>query len=463
MLIPVPAAELLAIAQEYLDSGRPDAAGRMARHVLAAQPDAPDALLLAGLAAFHAGRHAEAGDLVARAATLSGTAASWRSLAEIRRIEARLEEALGAARHAVALNPADPLALFQLALVLYDRQELPACLAAARAALELRPSMPDARMKLAQALLATGEFAQGWQEYEWRWRIQGAAPPLPDTDRPMWNGAPLAAPLLLIADQGYGDAIMFARYLPWALARAPDAVVAASAELHPLLHAIQPGLRLVSRWEDVPGFAAWCPFSSLPLLHGTTLETIPAAIPYLRPDPARQAAWQARLDAALPAGHLRVGLAWAGRPTHPNDASRSTRLATLAPLAALPGIAFISLQKGPAAAEARHWPGPARLLNPEAELHGFEDTAALLPALDLVLSVDTAVVHLAGAMGRPCWVMLPYAPDWRWLAGREDSPWYPSLRLFRPAAPRAWAGLVAGIAALLPGVTHSGVRLAPGP
>jgi Flp pilus assembly protein TadD len=463
MLIPVPAAELLAIAQEYLESGRPEAAGRMARHLLAAAPDAPEALLLAGLAAFHAGRPEEAGDLVARAAPLAGTAAAWRSLAEIRRTQARLEEALGAARHALTLNPADPLALFQLALVLYDRQELPACLAAARAALELRPAMPEARMKLAQALLATGDFAAGWPEYEWRWRIQGAPAPLPETDRPMWNGAPIAAPLLLVADQGYGDAIMFARYLPWVLARAPGAVVAASAELHPLLRAIQPGLALVDRWEDVPGFAAWCPFSSLPLLHGTTLETIPAAIPYLRPDPARAAAWQARLAAALPEGHLRVGLAWAGRPTHPNDANRSTALATLAPLAALPNIAFVSLQKGPAAAEANHWPGPATLLALDAELHGFEDTAALLPALDLVLSVDTALVHLAGAMGRPCWVMLPFAPDWRWLAGRADSPWYPSLRLFRPTAPRAWPALVAQLAALLPGVTHSGGRLAPGP
>lgn len=460
--IPVPADELLAIAQEYLDAGRPEAAARLARHILAALPDQPDALHLAGLAAFQAGRHAEAGDLVARAAHASGEALPWRTLAEIRRSQARLEEALGAARHAVSLNPADPLALFQLAMVLYDRQDLPACIAAARAALDLRPALPEAHMKLAQALLASGDFAQGWAEYEWRWRIPGAPALLPATDRPMWNGAPLPGRLLLIADQGYGDAIMFARYLPWALARAPDAVVAASADLHPLLQAIHPGLTLIAHWGDVPDFAAWCPLSSLPLLHGTTAATIPAAIPYLRPDPARSAAWRARLDAALPPGHLRIGLAWAGRPTHPNDASRSTPLATLAPLAALPDVAFVSLQKGEAAAQSRHWPGPARLHDPGVALGTFDDTAALVATLDLVLAVDTAVVHLAGAMGHQCWVMLPFAPDWRWRTGRADSPWYPSLRLFRAPAPRAWPEVVAEVAAALSAGTHSGVRLAPG-
>ena len=280
--------------------------------------------------------------------------------------------------------------------------------------------------------------------------------------------APLPGRLLLIADQGYGDAIMFARYLPWALARAPDAVVAASADLHPLLHAIHLGLTLIAHWGEVPDFAAWCPLSSLPLLHGTTAATIPAAIHYLRPDPARSAAWRARLDAALPPGHLRVDLAWAGRPTHPNDASRSTALATFAPLAALPNVAFVSLQKGEAAIEARHWPGPAALVDPGDELGTLEDTAALVATLDLVLSVDTAVVHLAGAMGHPCWAMLPFAPDWRWLTGRSDTPWYPSLRLFRAPAPRAWPALVAEVAAALSVRTRSdgvlaGLCLALGP
>jgi hypothetical protein len=340
-------------------------------------------------------------------------------------------------------------------MVLYDRQELPACIAMARAALDLRAELPEGHMKLAQALLQSGDLAAGWPEYEWRWRIPGAPPllPLPGSHAE-WDGAATDATVLLIADQGYGDAVMFARYLPWALARAPNAVVAASPELHPILAAIAPGLTLFARWEEVPPFAAHRAFSSLPLLAGTVLETIPAAIPYLAPEPARAAAWRARLDAALPAGVRRVGLAWAGRPTHNNDVNRSVALSALAPLAAVPGLAFVSLQKGPAAGQAGvgqagEWPAP--LLNLDAAIAGFDDTAAILAGLDLVISVDTAIVHLAGAMGVPCWVMLPFAPDWRWLAERADSPWYPSLRLFRPAAPRGWPGLVADVAAALHG------------
>jgi len=448
-LVALPAGEILAVAQEYYDAGRLDAAARMVHHVRAAQPERVDALLLAGLIAFRRGRHDAAGDLVAEAAERGGGAVVWRNLAEIRRMQARLDEALGAARHAVSRDPADPLGLFQLAMVLYDRLELPACIATARAALELRPTMPEGHMKLAQALLATGDFAAGWPEYEWRWRIPGAPALLPPTDQPQWNGAATGDRLLLIADQGYGDAVMFARYLPWVLARAPDVVVAASAELHPVLAAIHPGLELVAKWDEVRAFAAYCPFSSLPLLHGTRLETIPQPLPYLAADPHKAAAWKARLDARLPAGTRRIGLAWAGRPTHNNDINRSTSLASLSPLATVPGVAFVALQKGPPAAEARHWPGPAPLLDLDAELAGFDDTISVLAGLDLVVSVDTAVVHLAGAMGVPCWVMLPFAPDWRWLAGRADCPWYPALRLFRPATPRDWPGLVAQLAAAL--------------
>ena len=456
MQVPVPAAELLAVAQEYFDAGRLDAAARLAGHVLAAAPDqhaAPHYLAaqaLSGLVALRRGRLEEAGTRLSHVAHSGGGAIHWRNLAEIRRLQARLDEALGAARHAVSLDPADPLGLFQLAMVLYDRQDLPACIATARAALDLRPDLPEARMKLAQALLQSGDLAAGWPEYEWRWRIPGAPPllPLPGAHA-QWDGAPTDATILLIADQGYGDAVMFARYLPWALARAPNAVVAASAELHPILAAIVPGLKLFARWEDLPPFAAHRAFSSLPLLAGTRLDSIPAPTPYLAADPARAAAWRARLDAALPAGARRVGLAWAGRPTHNNDVNRSVALGALAPLAAVPGLAFVGLQKGPAAAQAGDFPAP--LLNLDATIAGFDDTAAILAGLDLVISVDTAVVHLAGAMGVACWVMLPFAPDWRWLARRPDSPWYPTLRLFRPAAPRDWPGLVADVTAALHG------------
>jgi hypothetical protein len=200
------------------------------------------------------------------------------------------------------------------------------------------------------------------------------------------------------------------------------------------------------RWEDVPNWAAYVPLSGLPRLAGTRIDSIPATCPYLRADPDLATSWSARLDRLLPPGYRRVGLAWAGRPAHNNDRNRSAALAALSPLAEVPRTALIALQKGPAAAEVGAYLGRAPLLNLGPELHDFRDTAAVLECLDVVVCVDTAVGHLAGALGRPAWLLLAHAPDWRWMTEREDTPWYPSLRLFRQSAPRDWeepAGRVA--------------------
>jgi ADP-heptose:LPS heptosyltransferase len=185
------------------------------------------------------------------------------------------------------------------------------------------------------------------------------------------------------------------------------------------------------------------------MLAGTRPETIPAPIPYLRADPARVAVWRRRLDTLVPRGHRRIGLIWAGNTAHTGDRERSTTLATLLRLAARPATALLSLQQGPARTQVARHVGGAPLINLAPELHGFADTMAVLEAIDLLISVDTGVVHLAGAMGRPAWVLLPYAPDWRWLLGRNDTPWYPTLRLFRQPAPEDWASAVAAAVAAL--------------
>jgi hypothetical protein len=209
-----------------------------------------------------------------------------------------------------------------------------------------------------------------------------------------------------------------------------------------------PGLGIVfDHWERRPDFAAYCPLSGLPRLAGADLLSIPAEIPYLRSSPNKREAWADRLDALVPRGLRRIGIAWAGRPTHHNDRNRSTTLATFAPLSQIPGISLISLQKGAGQAQIGHYWGRAPLFNIGPELRDFADTMAVLDCLDLVVSVDTSVVHLAGAMGRPAWVMLPFAPDWRWLLDRSDSPWYPTLRLFRQSADRRWQPVMAEIAA----------------
>ncbi len=454
--VPVPLTELFAVVTEYLEAGRLDAAERMLGHVLAASPTLPDALHMKGLIAFRRGRVAEAGTLMERAiAGGGGKAAYFRNISEVYRLQVRLDEALAAARRAISLDPSDPLGPFNLAMVHYDRLETAACIAAARHSVELRAKLPQAHMKLGQALLLGGDFGPGWDEYEWRYQIPGAQPLMPPSftahhKRPQWDGRPLDGQrLLMIGDQGFGDVIMFARYIPWARERCPEAVLACSAEMRPVLEGMFPDLRLMTRWDDCPEHAAFIPLSGLPRLHGTRLDNIPATVPYLRADPDKARLWRERLDAQIPPGLRRVGIAWAGRPTHNNDLNRSISLETLAPVAALDGIALVSIQKGPATSQIAGYAGHAPLIDLDKQIGDFTDTMAIIDGLDLLLTVDTAIGHFAGAMGRPAWVMLPYAPDWRWMLGRGDTPWYPTLRLFRHPAPRRWDLLVPEVAAEL--------------
>ena len=457
LTVPVPAAEIFTIAHEYLEAGRIDAAERMIGHVLATMPNQPEALHTKGLIMFRRGRIPEACELMERSIQLGGGKSThYRNLSEVYRMQCRLDEAVIAARRAITLDPADPLGPFNLAMVLFDRLEIDACIAAARHAIDLRPNLPQAHMKLGQALLMKGDMGPGWDHYEWRYQIPGAQPLMPKSDRPQWDGRQLAAGerLLLVGDQGFGDVVMFARYISWAKTRAVDITIACSSEMEPTLARMYPGIPIVMRWDLIGPFNCYCPVSGLPRLHGTRLENVPAATAYLQADPARAARWRDLLDARVPPGPhgtrlKRIAIAWAGRPTHNNDINRTITLDTLAPLFEVEGIALVSVQKGPATAQMASYKGAAPLINLDADIQDFEDTIAVLANVDLLISVDTSVVHFAGAMGRPVWSMIPYAPDWRWLSEREDSPWYPSLRLFRHPAPRRWDLLVPRVAEAL--------------
>jgi hypothetical protein len=326
----------------------------------------------------------------------------------------------------------------------------------------LDPSAPGPHFQLAETLLLRGEFTEGWREYEWRFRIAGAARPFPPCNRPQWDGTPLAGgKLLLVADQGYGDAIQFGRYIPWVCERCPDVVVAADPVMHPLIRQVSSAVQLVDRWDRCPPFAAYCPLSGLPRLHGTTLETIPGGVPYLHADPARTASWRARMQNLIQPDIRRIGIVWAGRPAHSNDCNRSATLAAFGPLADLDGTALISLQKDAGQAAIGSYFGRAPLLNLGAEIADFGDTMAIIEGLDLVVTVDTAVAHLAGAMGTPTWILLPYAPDWRWLLERDDSPWYPSVRLFRQSQAGDWSGVTRRAAEALSGCASAAVVRPP--
>jgi hypothetical protein len=447
--VPVPVGEVLRIAGEYERGGRIEDAGRLLDHILAVAPNQGDALHLAGIVAFRRGAPDRALALMESALRHGiDTPLYLRNICEVYRTLGRLDEALAAAQRATALAPADPLCLHNQAIIHYHRLELDAALDCGRQALRIDPSMPGAHFVRAEALLLRGEWAEGWEEYEWRFRIGGAAPLMPPSDKPQWDGRPFAdRTLLLVADQGFGDVIQFSRYIAWARERCPNIAVACSAEMIPLLRQIAPGATAFARWQACPDYAAFCALSGLPRLAGTRVENVPVPIPYLHADPARVAQWAARLDGLVPKGYRRIGLIWAGRPTHNND--RKALLADLAPIGNVPGIALLALQKGPKTGQAGGWYGRAPLINLGAEIQDYDDTMAILANIERLVTVDTSVAHLAGAMGRPVWIMLPFAPDWRWLLRRADTPWYPSVRLFRQSTVRRWDDVLGAVATAL--------------
>jgi Flp pilus assembly protein TadD len=444
--VPVPLEEVLKHAGEFLDCGRLDEAERLLDHILSAAPDAAAALNLKGILLFRRRRNEAAAEVMERAVALAPDAAFRRNLCPIYERIGRYGDALRIGRQALESDRHDLQTLHNLALVHYRRLELDESIACARRALTIDPGAPGPHLQLAESLLLKGEFAEAWDEYEWRYRADGATLPLPPNAPRQWDGGALGdSTLLLVADQGFGDSIQFCRYIPWVRQQCAEMVIAADLVLHPLLRQVCPGARFVHRWEECPSFAAYCPLSGLPRLHSTRLETVPDGVPYLKADPDRAAAWHTRLSGLIQPNARRIGIVWAGRATHNNDANRSMSLAELHPLADMDGITLVSLQKGPAQAEIATYFGRAPLLNLGAAVADFVDTMAVIETLELVVTVDTAVAHLAGAMGRAVWIMLPHAPDWRWLLNRNDSPWYPTVRLFRQPRTGDWNSVVRSV------------------
>jgi len=313
-----------------------------------------------------------------------------------------------------------------------------------RRALEIDPGYVHAHCCLAQALLATGCYEEGWEELEWRWRAEGAdAQRLPPFPQPLWDGSQdlAGARILLHAEQGYGDAIQFIRYAPLIAARGARVIAICDPALATLFRSV-PGVdSIVEPGEPLPDFDYHAPLMSLPRALRTTLATIPAPIPYVAPEPAAVETWRERLSTH--GASLKVGLAWSGSTTFIAAAMKACPLDRLAPLASTPGCHFFSLQKGEAASDLRQ-PGPwsGRIADYTGDLRDFADTAALVSALDLVISIDTAAAHLAGALGKPVWLLLAAVPDWRWLPRAGASAWYPTATLFRQVTEGDWTSVV---------------------
>ncbi|MBM4220713.1 MAG: tetratricopeptide repeat protein, partial [Gammaproteobacteria bacterium] len=311
-------------------------------------------------------------------------------------------------------------------------------------ALALKPDFPDARWNKAFALLLQGDFAAGWPLFESRWELPGNRPAA-ISDRPLWLGdAPLAGRTLLVHhEQGLGDTLQMLRYVPLLAAQGARVVVQVPATLAALAATVAGVASVVTAGEPLPDHDLHCPCMSLPLACRTTLATIPASVPYLAVPDAPGALWRARLDEARSAQRtgLHVGIAWSGSSAHRNDRQRSLALRELLPLLELPAE-FHSLQKEYRPGEGEQLGTQGRVHDWSARLDTLADTAALIAGLDLVISVDTSVAHLAGALGKPVWLLLPAAPDYRWLLERSDSPWYPTMRLFRQQHAGNWAPVI---------------------
>jgi Flp pilus assembly protein TadD len=370
------------------------------------------------------------------------------NLGNLLRMRGRFEAAEASLRTALRVQPDYVNAHNNLGNVLSDLGRVAEAETCYRTALALDATHAEAHYNLGAALLLGGRLAEGWEGYEWRWRRRGFTQRA--FQQPRWAGEALGDRVLLVhAEQGYGDTIQFCRYLP-RLGQGVRVFLEAPKPLLRLLQGIGGIERLVQAGQPLPAFDVHCALPSLPCVLGTTLDSIPAEVPYLKADRAVTEAWRERLAGS---GGLKVGLVWAGNSMHPLDARRSIKPEKLDVLASVPGVTFVSLQYG-----ARARPG-LKLLDWTDELPDFAATAALVMALDLVISVDTSVVHLAGALGKPVWLLNRLDTCWRWLLDRADSPWYPTLRQFRQRRPGDWDGVLGEVAEALRGVATDGVGL----
>ena len=355
----------------------------------------------------------------------------------------RPAEAIATYDRALAVAPRNAQLLTNRAVALRRLDRPEEAVANAVEALRHNPQFEQARFVEAVARLTLGDFTAGWRGYEARWAVGFLAAQRRRFAAPLWRGEepPAGKTILLHAEQGFGDTIQFIRYAPLVAARGARVVLEIQPELVRLFAAMPGIAAIIPRGGELPPFDFHCPLLSLPLAFATELETVPAAVPYAFPDAAAVAAWRQRLPQRAP----RVGVVWSGERSHDNDVNRSLRLKSLLPLFELPGLVFVSLQHEVRAEDAKLLHDHPRIAELAEKFSDFADTAAVIAQLDLVISADTAVAHLTGALGKPLFLLLPFAADFRWLRERNDSPWYPSARLFRQPRFADWDGAVSAL------------------
>ncbi|MRR50630.1 MAG: tetratricopeptide repeat protein [Rhodocyclaceae bacterium] len=468
----------LEAARQHLELQEKSSVLRLCWSVLRQHPFHSQAWNLLAVSAWRDKDASSAALFGARAARFNASdAANWSNLGAFLKAQGRCEEAVFFLRKALALSPANPGVLsnlgntlaalerwdaavastreailhapevaeyhYNLGVILRETEDFSAARAAFLDAVRLEPGHVRAQLHIALLELMLGEFDAGWSDYECRW-LQPDCKEVRHFNRPLWQGENIAGKRILIhAEQGFGDTFQFLRYIPLVAARGAEVVLVVQPSLESFAGRISGVTHLVPSGERLPPCDCHCPLLSLPRALATTLENIPAEIPYLSPLTEKSAHWRERLKDLK---GYRVGIVWAGRPTHGNDTNRSMMLSQFNALLSDPRFDFVSVQKGEATLQIRELPPRSRILNLDDEIETFEDTAAILCELDELLTVDTSVAHLAGALGVKTRVLLPRLPDWRWLWNRADSPWYPSLSLYRQDKRKDWSGPLVRVA-----------------
>ncbi len=350
--------------------------------------------------------------------------------------QGNLDEAAACCRRAIELRPDAAEAQGNLAFVLMKQHKPAETAACLQRLLTLTPDDVEAHFTYSQVLLQLGRFSEAWPEYEWRLKRPGQQETLPE---PRWDGSPLSGrTILLLSEQGLGDDLQFIRYAELVKQQGATVLVGCRRPVARLL-ATCPGVDSVAVvGEPVPHFDLYVPLPSLPRIFRTSLDTIPCRVPYVAPDAQLISSWARELE---PDRSFKIGIAWQGSPTNPSDLQRSIPLAHFAGIAKMLGVRLYSLQIGPGREQLDEFAGAWPITDLGNRLGDFYNTAAIVRNLDLVITCDSAPAHLAGALAMPVWVALPFVADWRWMLERADSPWYPTMRLFRQTSPRDWPGV----------------------
>jgi len=370
-------------------------------------------------------------------------AGAWNNLSSALRITGQYEEAIGCCKKALQLNPVFENAHMNIGLTLQEQGRLEHVLPHYERALELAPDYAGAHFNRAVWYLLQGNFARGWEEFEWRWQLDDLKRYQRRFTQPEWDGTPGDGRTILVyTEQGLGDTFQFIRYVPLLAQKGFSVIIQCDLRVREILAGITGAAQIIAFDESPPPFDVYAALMSLPRLFGTELASIPAQVPYLHADTEHVEHWKSRIGET---DGLKVGICWRGNPDHRNDINRSIDVGYFAGVARLPGIRLFSIQKPLSEQDASNLPGSGAIVELGSQLDSgpdkFLDTAAVMQHLDLVITVDTSVAHIAGALARPVWLLLPYVPDWRWMLKCEDSPWYPTMRLFRQQTFGDWSSV----------------------